>query len=73
MELEKSVTKTPVLLSKKIKSINNQDASNYLREKIKNGTKIISLSGENLTLYGINIYKKLYSINLFMNEQKKQI
>lgn len=43
---------------KKIESINEQDALNYLRKKIKNGTKIISLSGENLTLYGIDIYKK---------------
>lgn len=43
---------------KKVESINYQDALNYLKEKIRNGTRIISLSGDNLTLYGIDFYKK---------------
>lgn len=33
-------------------------ALNYLQNMIKNGTKSITLSGENLTLYGIDLYKK---------------
>lgn len=43
---------------KKVESISYLDALTYLKEKIRNGTKIISLSGDNLTLYGIDIYKK---------------
>ncbi len=43
---------------KKVESANYIDSLNYLKEKISNGTRIITLSGENLTLYGIDQYKK---------------
>ena len=43
---------------KKVESIEYYTALNYLKEKIRNGTKIIALSGENTTLYGLDLYKK---------------
>lgn len=56
---------------KKIESINDQDALYYLKNKIKNGTKIISLSGDNLTLYGIDIYKNPI-LHKFIHELAKE-
>src|SRR5699024_5865488 len=43
---------------KKVESIEYYTALNYLKEKIRTGTKIIALSGENTTLYGLDLYKK---------------
>ncbi len=37
-------------------SVPYEHALNYLKNMIKNGTKVISLGGTNLTLYGIDLY-----------------
>ena len=37
-------------------SIPYEHALNYLKNMVKNGTKVISLGGTNLTLYGIDLY-----------------
>lgn len=39
-------------------SVPYEHALNYLKNMVKNGTKVISLGGTNLTLYGIDLYKR---------------
>ncbi len=41
-----------------ITSVPFHDTLEYLKERIQKGTKIINLGGENLALYGIDLYKK---------------
>lgn len=45
-------------LDEHLTSIPYEIALNYLQNMIKMGTKSITLSGENLALYGIDLYKK---------------
>ena len=51
---------------KKVESIEYDLALNYLKEKIRMGTKIIALSGENTTLYGLDLYKNKFFISSSM-------
>ncbi len=41
-----------------ITSVPFHDTLEYLKERIQKGTKVINLGGENLALYGIDLYKK---------------
>jgi ribosomal protein S12 methylthiotransferase len=50
-----------------INSVPYDLALNHLKNEIRNGTKIINLSGDNLTLYGLDLYNEPI-IHEFINE-----
>lgn len=58
-------------LSCKVESVPFDIALNYLKTMIKNGTKHIALSGDNLCIYGIDLYKKPV-LHLFIRELSKE-